>query len=316
MRAFALLVATLALAGCIGPSTPGARDAPDPSGSASDAGEAPPATMTAEETRQDTAGRCEEDDGGVSALPFCAERHLTVTGILTLDSLAIDLVAGNGGIVVQGVPGASWSLDAVVRVRGATEEEARKNLDTQFAWSHTDGASHFLKAGPVGPAGTLPLDLPAPTSTADASYVLRVPADVVYAVKGRWTNGGAEVHGVATTLVDLAGTNGGIALSASVVDVRAEATNGGVTATIEPTASGTVTAKATNGGVAIDVPETSRHGYDVAGSAENGGVEITLRDGQVTGDESSRKFVTDGFASRAVQTKVSASVTNGGVTVT
>lgn len=317
MRLVAALVSALLLplAGCI-TETPGATsgggDASGPDTGAATV--APPATMTASETHQDTVGRC-EDEGGVTSLPFCAERQLTVVGVLTLDALPVDLVAGNGGIVVQAGADDAWALLAVIRVRGATEDDAKKNLDTQFAWSHTDGSAHFLKAGPVTPAGQLPIDLPAATSTADASYVLTLPRDVLVSLKGRWTNGGAVVAGVTTDAIDLSGTNGGIEIAASVVDVVAETTNGGIAAQVVPTATGAFDLKATNGGISVMVPEDARHGYDVKATAQNGGVEITLRDGDVSGDESSKTFTTRDFTSRAVKTTLTADVTNGGVHV-
>lgn len=305
-----LLVA--GLAGCI--------QAPDEvSDQFQPAATAPPTRiegMTAEATHVDATVPC-EGQGSIQIPPkgACAERQLEVVGRIGVDALPVDLSGPNGGVTIVPSVGDAWRMHATVRVRALTEDEARKGLDTAWAWTHEGPDGHALIAGPTSP---LPLDLLG-ASVEHTAYEIELPSWVVLDLTADLTNGAVIVTGFDMGTVDVETTNGEIALAGGARDVHVATTNGAIHALLAPLASGSFDFETTNGQVVLEVPEGRTRGYDVDVATTNGQIEILLRDGTLDRSRdpgsSSAKFRSHAFDTRDIQTQVTIETTNGQVLV-
>lgn len=308
-----LLVLTILLgavgAGCIAPEQEGAvATPPTNSGGA----------MTAKESREDKADVCPGLNGDLTKGPqFCAERVIRVDGTISgLSRLPLDIATFNGDLEILPSSGNAFSLVATLKARGATAEDAKANLDEiVFAWSHVDGGSHFIqalaekKSDDSGNKGLA------------AELKLSVPASLTYVVVATTSNGDVAVHEVKTDALAAHTSNGDITLGADATQVEAVTSNGDIEATLRSTSSGRFGFSTSNGDVTVNVPEDTTRGYDVEGTTSNGKVEISLTDGKKgdcpTGSQyytppcNHRTFTTNGYSSRAIQTRITATSSNG-----
>lgn len=306
----ALLLLLAPLAGCI--DVP--RDRDGASASFSPAA-APPEDriqgMTAEETRQDTAGPCKDDGITVPPGASCAQRVLTVTGRIGVDRLPVELLGGNGAITLAPSAGDSWTFVATIKTRGLTEEDARRGLDAAWSWSHEDGqGGHHLKAAPTGGVPLLG------ATVVGTQYEVMLPTWVLLDLRAETTNGAIALQWGAAERVVARTTNGALVLHGRAADVDASTTNGAIEADLEATKSGAWSFHTTNGALVVLAPEAPRQGYDVDAQTTNGRIEILLQDGDHREqDRRHHTFRTDGYDGRNVQTSVTADTTNGGITV-
>lgn len=300
-----VLVLGLLVAGCIAP--PGES----PAGVRSFAG----AAMTAKESSEERVELCRDVSLGTAA--FCAERTVTVTGDVSgIPAMDVDLETFNGALELEKHDEGGWSLVAVLRARGASEAEARANLDAiGFAWSHTDGSAHFLHARAESPPGR---------TSAAASLRASLPASIVLTVSAATSNGKIRVEHVRTDGLAATTSNGAVEVDASVTHVDLRTSNGAIEAKLDPTASGRITATTSNGKIELDLPEDARRGYDLDAQTSNGKVTINLRDGESSrrtpsnpyyDPQNEGQFRTTRFESRDVQSLVRMTSSNGAITV-
>lgn len=311
MRVLILLATALLAAGCIAP--PG-EDRQPGERTVNSGGD-----MTAAETRAESVDVCKD---GVTLLggegQFCAERRVEVEGTISgISRMDVDLRTFNGAVEAFDDQEGHWGLTAVLRARGATADEAKRNLEKiAFSYAHEAAGSHFLTAE---------------ASTKDqrgnglsASLHVTLPRSIAYVLVASTTNGGVAVKGLRTDGLSAHTTNGVVSVDADVTHVDLVTTNGDIQATLTPTSSGRVSALTTNGDVALTLPEDATRGYDLEARTTNGQVDVRLRDGATTNDQPSNpyydankeaRFRTTDFGARRLQTTVTLVTTNGGVTV-
>jgi DUF4097 and DUF4098 domain-containing protein YvlB len=230
----------------------------------------------------------------------------------------VDLKAVNGHVSVKQGGSGSWSLKAVLKAHGATQEEANANLEhVVFSWRHTDGSSHFVQAEAREDGSNC-------RCNAQGDIDVTLPTGLVMVVTAETTNGAVGVQG-RTDGLSVQTVNGAVNVDADVTQVSLETTNGQIQATLRPTASGRISATTTNGQVALSLPEDAQRGYDVSGRTTNGQVSIQLKDGDLgpcpSGSQyytppcNERSFKTHGYDQRAIRSQVSATGTNGQIVV-
>lgn len=306
-----LLVAlgTLA-AGCIAP--PG-DDAPAGARTANSGG-----SMTAKETHEEKVALCTSGLGLPSGAQFCAERTLRVEGDVSgISRMDVDLETFNGDVDLSDHAEGGWSLVAVLRARGASEAEAKANLDKiAFAWGHQEGDTHFLAAKAQSPRE--------PAGGHSASLAAELPRSILLVASLGTSNGDVRVADVATDGLAAHTSNGNVEIDASVTQADLRTSNGKVDARLDPTGSGRIGASTSNGAITLELPEDARHGYDLDARTSNGKVAINLRDGETKRDAPSNpyydpqndaRFTTRGYASRGVQSIVHLVTSNGAITV-
>lgn len=282
-----------------------------------------------------TVEESEETHEGVAptAPPFYASRVITLEGDLTLASLPVELDNVNGNIEVAAEAGDTYSLEANLTGYGATPDQARENRDEmRFEWdAGAPGDRRLVGDVELGGGSSDEAD------RKEAELTLTVPEDVELALVADSTNGGIDVADVWASSLVLDTTNAPISVSgtdattaeigttnalldvelADAREVLLDTTNGQIQAEVAPGESGSIEADTTNGRLDLLVPETDDRGYEATASTTNGQAAITLQDGESerSDDGSHATFLTDGFASRDVQTVVVASSTNGDVHV-
>lgn len=269
--------------------------------------------MTASEAKDDKVGPC--TSGGVDIPPgaVCAQRVLTVTGRIGVTGIPVDLDGANGPIEVVGRgSGDAWSFTATIKVRGLTQEDARRALDEAWSWSHEDGAGgHHVKAGRTGDAALVG------SRVTGTSYALVLPEWVTLTdVRLDTSNGPVTFTGLQADRLEADTSNGPIKVAARVRDAVLDTSNGPITATLLPTASGEWEIDTSNGPIKLLVREHPGAGYDLDASTSNGPIDIRLTQGKVKEEGRGHKsFRTDGFEARAIQTTVKLDTSNGPVTV-
>lgn len=306
LAAFAVLAA-----GCIAP--------PDDGGATGARTSNRGGEMTSQEKAEDKVALC--GSGGLPSIggegSFCAERVIDVTGTISgISRMDASLASFNGNVQLTGGAEGEWSLKAVLRARGATEEAARANLENiEFEWSHTDGSSHFLEAKAEQKDGARGV-------SAEISAVL--PRTIALVVVAATSNGNVAVEDVATEGLSASTSNGNVQVDASVTQVQLATSNGNIAGKLRPTSSGRWDAGTSNGGISLEVPEDAARGYDITAATSNGKVEFDLDDGQTTRSGPSNPyydpqndghFVTNGFSGRSIQTTVTLGTSNGSIRV-
>lgn len=273
--------------------------------------------MTAKESRADAVAVCREDLGILPAGQFCAERTIEIDGsIAGIERMDVDLSTFNGAVELFDHQEGEWALKAVLRARGATAEQATANLDKiAFTWAHVDAGSHFLSARAEAPGRD--------SNGLAASIFANLPRSIDLVVVAGTSNGNVQVRGVSTDGLAVQTSNGNVELDAAVSHVVVGTSNGQVEAKLRPVASGRIAIATSNGAIQLTVPEDAEHGYDLDAKTSNGKVTIHLRDGETTRPEGNpyydpqndARFLTNGFASRDIQSIVELGTSNGAITV-
>jgi DUF4097 and DUF4098 domain-containing protein YvlB len=305
-----LLLLGVLIAGCIAPDPPSATTHNVTNGGGS---------MSAKETRSDDATVCTSGNVNVSSpQEFCATRTITVTGTIAgISEMNVDVSSFNGPVTLRGDTDGQWGFVAKLTATGSTPDEAKANLDNiQFAWSHEQDGSHFLTASAKKDGNG---------SGYGASFDVQLPNTITYVVVAGTTNGDVQLQDLKTDGLSLHSTNGKVLATGHVSQVDLRTTNGDVTATLAPWASGRFALQTTNGKIALTVPEDDQHGYDATLQTTNGKADVQMHDGDVgpcpqgsqyyTPPCNHRTFQTNGYAAREIQTSLSLESTNGDVTL-
>jgi hypothetical protein len=283
-----------------GPAQPSAADG------AGDRSRGEMTVRSAEETREGVQAE---------AQPFYASRVVTLEGNLTLAELSTVLAAESGSVDLAAGDDDRWRMVANMTGYGATPEEARSAREAMsLDWDAGDPGEGHLEAR-IHHEG----DSSGGQTGRYASHLeVRVPVDVELSARANATDGDVDVDGVQARGLAASAVRGAVNVDAGgSEDVRLAASDGPITARLDPAANGSIAARTTNDQLDLTVPETGDHGYDVEASASDGEVEIGLEDGETerSNDGSEATFRTHGFAERPIRTAVDLAAENGEVTV-
>ena len=228
----------------------------------------------------------------------------------------------NGGVTVEAWDRAEVQVDAVKKIKAASNEKAEEiakqiKIDVQ----QSAGRIHIETQMPKSGTGIMDW-LTGNEANANVTYKIKAPRDVVAKLVS--TNGGLRLVGTRGR-ADLETVNGGVTVERTEGEVRVETTNGGITvinaagALEGSTTNGGITAQldrvdgdinleTTNGAVTLKVPRDLRANLDVATS--NGGIHSDL---DVAGGEKGRKHLSGEINGGGGLVKIR--TTNGGVRI-
>ena len=147
---------------------------------------------------------------------------------------------------------------------------------------------------------------------AGSIYVTNLTTTSLVAESG---SGSINADEVTSDVTKLQTSSGAIYGNVRGVDATMRSSSGSVYASFVPTASGTLTIEGGAASLDVSVPEGEGFGYDVAATTGSGNVEIFLEDGNVTAEDRSATFLTDGLADRAIQIVVRLSTGSGSIVV-
>lgn len=212
----------------------------------------------------------------------------------------LEIVNVNGRITAEGSDGATVEIRAERRAGGSSEAAAKELLGKIEMDEEVGEGRVRVEVRPP----------PIRSGRHEIRWTIRVPKGV--SVDLRTVNGGVRVTGLDGE-VRARATNGGIsgeALRATGVD--AGVTNGGVSIELaHAPSSGAFELESVNGGVSLTLPAESR--ADVTARCLNGGISVSGLDLQAEGEQSRRRVqgrLNGGGARVNLQT------TNGGVRLT
>lgn len=229
----------------------------------------------------------------------------------------------NGGITVEAWDRAEVQVNAVKKIKAASNEKAEEIAkQIKIDVRQSAGSLRIETVFPRNAGGGFMDWLTGNDASADVTYKIKAPRDVVAKLVS--TNGGLRLVGTRGR-ADLETVNGGVTVERTEGDVRVETTNGGINvinaagALEGSTTNGGITAQldrvdgdinleTTNGAVTLKVPRDLRANLDVATS--NGGIHSDL---DVAGGEKGRKHLSGEINGGGGLVKIR--TTNGGVRI-
>ncbi|MBI2077448.1 MAG: DUF4097 family beta strand repeat protein, partial [Euryarchaeota archaeon] len=258
-----LALLTAPLAGCVELTDPGGTS-PSPTGSKSSSPTSsapstshPSGTMTAKEANAVSSGPCPS-----GTPPFCATKTHWIDGALDLERIPVDLEGFNGNVEVKGGSAGAWNLTVVLSARGTSADAARSNLDNiVFSWGHETSGGHEIRAQASRKNPQL-------NNNEGASMTLIVPASVFLTLQAASTNGAAVAQGIRGDSVDLATSNGRVALlNAEFETVKLRSTNG--EADVDTVSAQTIDVATSNANIVL-----AANAKDVKLASSNAAIEV------------------------------------------
>src|SRR5262245_45058445 len=174
----------------------------------------------------------------------------------------IRIVNTNGRIEVEPADGAEVVVRAERIAKAATDEGARELLPRINIKEEVSPERVSIQTGKID--GFLI------GAGFEVRYHIRAPKDVVVNVAN--TNGQIALTGLSGKVLART-TNGGVTAKGLSGGVEARTTNGGVTLDFASVGKDPISAKTTNGGVAISLPENAK--ADVSATWTNGGIQVS-----------------------------------------
>jgi DUF4097 and DUF4098 domain-containing protein YvlB len=200
---------------------------------------------------------------------------------------ALEVINTNGKIEVEAIDGTSVELKATIVARGATEDEAKKNLalvelkDEAKPGQLRIEAKQARQRVPV----EVRIALRVPKNVKVSLHTVNGMIEVVGIQAGltaETTNGGVKARGVGS-FVNASTTNGGLTIEMTSLGpdgVKLETTNGGIELSLPASAKASLSAHCVNGGISVsdlafekDATSNRRH---VEGTINGGGAPLKL----------------------------------------
>jgi DUF4097 and DUF4098 domain-containing protein YvlB len=209
-----------------------------------------------------------------------------------------EIANANGRIEVTQGEGREVEVVAERRVRGGSEDEARRFLESLSMGEEVSAERVRIEA-------QLP-DQRSSGRSVTVSYTVRVPSGLNLSLV---TGNGEVVIENVTGTVDASTTNGGIGAEGISGSVKATAVNGGIRVEMA-SVTGDIEMSVTNGGLRLELPANTRASLEA--SCVNGGIDVDEELG-LQATERSRRQVTgtlNGGGPRIV-----ASTVNGGINI-
>ncbi|TRO47179.1 hypothetical protein E2P65_04755 [Candidatus Bathyarchaeota archaeon] len=260
---------------------------------------------------------------------FRVSETRVLDGSMTADRLLVDADIFNGGVEVSTWDRDEYQFTALIRAKGASDEDAQSNLEAlelDLDESTVLGKRKLVLRHNISPMRTTYYSI---------SLEVKLPADAVIDLNLDSSNGGFTLLDMSCGEIELDTSNGGVTfydVTADTVlvdtsngwvrgdldaaDVNVDTSNGGIQLTLPSTRSGRYVLDTSNGPIYLDLSASPEVGYDQKLSTSNGGISIDLPDMVYSLNRDTRKEArTDGFAMKAVEIAIDASTSNGGMDI-
>ena len=250
-------------------------------------------------------------------------------GPMAADRVLVDVDIFNGGVEVSTWDRDEYQFTALIRAKGASDEDAQGNLEALVL--DLDEATVLGKRKLTLRHNISPMR----TTYYSISLEVKLPADAVIDLNLDSSNGGFTLLDMSCGEIELDTSNGGVTfydVTADTVlvdtsnswvrgdldaaDVNVDTSNGGIQLTIPSTRSGRYVLDTSNGPIYLDLSASPEVGYDLKLSTSNGRLSVSLPDMVYSLNRDTRKEArTDGFAAKAVKIFIDAGTSNGGMDV-
>jgi hypothetical protein len=255
---------------------------------------------------------------------YRAEDTMSYGGVMTADSVSLEVDNFNGQIRVSTWGKDEYSIDVTIRARGSNTKEAEKRLEeykVEFEESTVGGQGRL----------TLGYDIP---STSMSRYAVQVEASLprdatidldlassngavtITDVTGdtlilRTSNGQISLDNVFAERIDGDTSNGKISGRVEAPDTALSTSNGAIDLNLPCTVTGRYILDTSNSDIDLEVSSSADVGYDVDLSTSNGRVDIDLPNMSYTTDQNTKKVAeTTDFDDKDVQITIRGSTSN------
>ncbi|MES2885495.1 MAG: hypothetical protein V4709_11850 [Pseudomonadota bacterium] len=255
----------------------------------------------------------------------------------------VDLATPNGSVVACPRSGGGYGFKLMLESRAPTEADARRGLDS-ITVNHTDTlAANLLRLSTSVQFGSLSSTGGLPVGGSDGSNIQRtaaivsgLPTSASYAISPNGANGAVRVSGLSGSSADLGTSNGPVSLdgrwdtatlntdngllsvSGDYASLDATTANGPAEGDLQSSRNLDAAFTASNGSVDVKLRSASASaGFDLTADTSNGRTEISVPNTVAVGTQTSTSMhrQTSDYASRAVKAQVSASTSNGNVSI-
>jgi hypothetical protein len=270
-----------------------------------------------------------EGFGNIYDSSYRAQDTRTLTGDVDLESIYLEIDNRNGEITLETWDQPVYRLDLTLKAKGATDAQARNNLNQLQVLFSDQEATDTLR---------LTLGFQAPSdnwSNYAVSIAAKVPESAgldlnLYTSNGEITltdvtggeitlhtsNGRLTLDKVYADTLTGATSNGGITGEVEAATTNLSTSNGSIDITIPATISGSYTLDTSNGAVTITMPKTATVGYDINLRTTLGSVDVDLPNLSYTTNEARRKVgATIGYEDKAVKVSLTAETSIGSVQI-
>lgn len=260
---------------------------------------------------------------------YRAQETRTLTGDLTVDGAYLDINSFNGPINVSTWAEDEYSINILIKAKGATDGDAEDNLaDIEFD----------LTEAVVGGVKRLVLRHNVPTTRMSVYSVIievKLPADAEVSMSLDSSNGGFALTNITGGDIDLSTSNGALVFEDVTADeINAGTSNGGVRGTLEApitiigtsngainlrlpsTVTGRYTLGTSNARIDLELSSSASVGYDLDLSTSNGNIDLGIPNLDYSRNtRTSKEAQTVGFSAKPVQVIIDASTSNAGINV-
>jgi len=260
---------------------------------------------------------------------YRAQDTRSFDGITTVDSIYLEVNIFNGPIRVSTWGKNEYSIDLIIKAKGITDAEAKKNLEdfkVTFDESVAQGQGRFILRHNVPSTQTskysvqVEVFLPAQAdidldlvSSNGGIYLTDLEGDTLNL---RTSNGEFVFDEVFAERIDGDTSNGRIRGTVESTDTSLTTSNGEIELTLQCKVTGKYVLSTSNGAIDLKVSSSSGVGYSLDLSTSNGSIEIDLPNLSYTTDQRTKKIAkTTDFDSKDVQITIRGSTSNSGIDV-
>lgn len=250
-------------------------------------------------------------------------------GVLTADSVLLDVNSFNGPIKVSTWDKSEYDIVVLIRAKGNTVTEAEENLErfgldldesvvggkVKLVLRHNVASTltsrYSVQVEAHLPArATVDLDL-------DSSNGGIHLADVAGGtINLRTSNGMLEFDDLTASKIDAVTSNGRVEGELEAPDASVSTSNGGIDLVLPCTVTGRYVLRTSNGHVHLRVSGSTSVGYDLDLLTSNGSIDIDLSNLEYSlNQRTSKEARTRGFTEKTVKITIVASTSNGGMDI-
>jgi hypothetical protein len=270
-----------------------------------------------------------EGFGNINTSSYRAQDTRTLTGDVNLESIYLEIDNRNGEITLETWDQPGYRIDLTLRAKGATDAQARDNLnqlqvlfsdqeaaDTLrltlgFQASNNDWSNYAVSIAAKVPKST-GLDLNLYTSNGEIKLTDITGGEITL----HTSNGRLTLDKVRADTLTGTTSNGRIIGEVEATTTNLSTSNGSIDITIPATISGSYTLDTSNGAVTITMPKTATVGYDIDLRTTLGSVDVDLPNLSYTTNEARRKVATTiGYQDKAVKVNLTAVTSIGSVQI-
>ena len=260
---------------------------------------------------------------------YRASDTMSYSGVMTADSVYLEVENFNGPIRVSTWEKSEYSIDVTIRARGTTTREAEQNIEDytiEFDESAVGGQDSIVLGYDIPATWTsrysveveafLPREAFIDLDLVSSNGAISLTDITGETLTLRTSNGQISLDDVYAESIDADTSNARITGRFEAPDTSLSTSNGAIDLTLPCTVTGRYDLDTSNAVIDIEVSSSPDVGYSLNLSTSNGSVDFDLPNLSYTTNQRTRKVAkTTGFDAKEVQITITGSTSNSGVDV-